>query len=376
MRPLAHVAHPDDAIAFPAFYALTAPAVRAVAGGPLRRARHAGAACHAPVGPGACADCEATLDDLILAGFVRLRGPLPTTRSGVPVRELALVREHLTAPEAAYEDVTVLAQVLRGPTVEGEAAWLRAARAQLIHYPLARLEERIRRDDAVRRGAAAKPDRDLREAVWAAPLRTDPATLDLLIFAVFRARRGASVCDIPIPVDLCERHGLSQEEARRRLDAALRHLRILKPAFYAANLDDEPLTGVPWAAGYAYPAAHGTFERTVAQETLRRLLTTSGPARCRGYEAVIAGICAAADEDDCAGLVSLAMASLHLTPPAARQLIRTLTPLIAAAGLEWSETHCSSVVRLAGTRIRREHVPSLIDHGRDELALASGIARD
>ncbi len=374
MRPLAHVAHPDDAIAFPAFYALTAPAVRAVAGGPLRRARHAGAACHAPVGPGACADCEATLDDLILAGFARLRGPLPTTRSGVPVRELALVREHLASPEAAYEDVAVLAQVLRGPVVEGEAAWLRAARAQLIHYPLARLEERVRRDDAVRRGAAARPDRDLRQAVWAAPLRTDSATLDLLIFAVFRARRGASGCDIPIPVDLCKRHGLSQDEARRRLDAALRHLRILNPAFYAANLDDEPLTGVPWAAGYACPG-HVTLERAAARETLRGFLATPGSARRRAYAAVVAGICAAADEANCADLGGLAMASLDLTPPAARHLIRTLVPLVAAAGLDWSEARCSGVLVAVSTRIHHERVPSLVANGQDELALASVVVR-
>lgn len=374
MRPLAHVADPDHAIAFPAFYALTAPAIRTVARGPLRRARHAGAACHAPVGPGGCAECEAAIDDSILAGFARLRGPLPTTRSGEPVRELALVREHLISPQAAYEDVTVLAHALRGPAVEGEAAWLRAARAQLIHYPLSRLEERIRRDDAVRRGAAARPDRDLRQAAWAAPLRTDPATLDLLIFAVFRARRGVPGCDIP--ADLCERHGLSQYEARRRMDAALQRLRILNPAFYAANLDDEPFTGLPWATGSTYPA-HPSPEREAARATLRQLLATSSPTCRRAYQAVIAGICAAVDEvDRGADLVGLAAASMDLAPPAARQLIRTLVPLVAAAGLDWSEARCSGDAELAAAHVHRERVPTLIGHGQGEPSLASVTVRD
>ncbi|GGP14105.1 hypothetical protein LDL08_20085 [Nonomuraea glycinis] len=368
MRPLAHLADPDDAIAFPAFYALTAPAIRAIARGPLHRARHVGAACHAPVGPGGCAECEATVDDLILNSFARLRGPLPTTRSGEPVRELALVREHLISPQAAYEDTAALAHVLRGPAAEGEESWLRAARAQLIHYPLSHLEERIRRDDAVRRGAAARPDRDLRQAVWATPLRTDPATLDMLIFAVFRARRGASRRDIP--ADLCERHGLSPYEARRQMDAALLRLRILNPAFYTANLDVEPFTGIPWAAGYAH-SAHG-LEREAAQETLRQL-TTPGRTCRRAYEAVIAGICAAG-HGDCADPVGLAMASMDLARPSARRLVRTLVSLVAAAGPDWSEARCS-IDSIVATRVHREHVLILTGLGPDEAALAQVAVR-
>lgn len=332
MLPLAHLADPDDAVAFPAFYALTASAMRTAARGPLYRARHAGTTCHAPVGPGGCAECEATVEDLLVESFARLRGPLPMTRAGQPVRELALVREHLTSPEAAYEDTTVLARALCGPAAEGEAPWLRAARAQLVHYPLLHLEEKVRRDDAVRRGAAARPDRDLRQAVWAAPLRTDPATLDLLIFAVYRARRGAGYGDIP--PDLCERHGLSPYEARRRLNAALVRLRALNPAFYTANLDDEPLAGIPWATGCPYPTP--SLDREAARDALRRLLASSR----RAYQGVLAGICAAGSGDH-ADPVGLAMTSLDLTPQLARQLVRTLVPLAAAAGLDWSEAQCS-----------------------------------
>jgi hypothetical protein len=83
VRPVAHLADGDDAIAFAAFHTLVAPALRAAARWPLRRARHTGSPCRAPAGTGACADCEATLDDLQLDAFARLRtalaGPLPTT---------------------------------------------------------------------------------------------------------------------------------------------------------------------------------------------------------------------------------------------------------------------------------------------------------
>jgi hypothetical protein len=371
VRPLTHIADPNTAIAFPAFHSLVSPAVRAAACLPLRRARHAGAACSAPVGRGFCADCEATVDDRILASFTRLRGPLPTTRSGEPVRELALVRDHLRSPEAAYEDVDALARRLRGAAVEGEAAWLRAARAQLVHYPLAHLEERVRRDDAVRRGAAARPDRDLRQAAWAAPLRTDPAALDLLIFAVFRARRGVRGSEIP--ADLCERHGLSQDEARRRLGVALRRLRMVNPGFYAANLDDETLADLPWAVGYAYPL-HTVPEREAAREQLRRLL--AAPGHGRRYRDVVAAICAAADEADCADLVAAVMASLDLTASAARQAIQALAPLIAAAGLDWCEARCAGVSALAGGRVHRERVPGLGGCARGDRALASVSVRD
>ncbi|MEO3807202.1 hypothetical protein [Nonomuraea sp. B1E8] len=365
MLPLAHLADPDDAIAFPAFYALTAPAMRAAARKPLYRARHAGIPCHAPVGPGGCAECEATIEDLLLAGFARLRGPLPTTRTGEPVRELALVRYHLVSPQAEYEDTAALAHALRRPAVEGEPPWLRAARAQLIHYPLVHLEGRIRRDDAVRRGAAARPERDLQQAAWAAPLRTDPVTLDLLILAVCRARRGASCCEIP--ADLCERHGLSMSEARRRTDAALQRLRCLNPAFYAANLDDDPLAGISWAVGYT--CSTHIVERDAARETLHRLLAAPGPTYRRAYQAVVASICAAGSGER-ADPVRLAMTSMGLTPPTAQRLIRTLVSLAAAAGLDWCAARCPNGSASDTTPAHRGHVRALPGLGQEELTLA------
>ncbi|MCD0449395.1 hypothetical protein LO762_09355 [Actinocorallia sp. API 0066] len=131
---------------------------------------------------------------------------MPTTRAGERVRELVVLRDFLTSQEAAHEDAAAHAAALAG--TDEAPAWLRAMRAQLVHYPLRHLEERVRRADAVRRGASARPDRDLRQAAWAAPLRSNEADLDLLIAAVFRARRGAPDPCEP-PTDLLTRHHLS-----------------------------------------------------------------------------------------------------------------------------------------------------------------------
>ncbi|MEU4828515.1 hypothetical protein AB0H37_42260 [Actinomadura sp. NPDC023710] len=82
----------------------------------------------------------------------------------------------------------------------------------------------VQRAGAVRRGASARPDRDLRQAAWAASLRTDPAVLDMLVLAVFRVRRGVTdPCQVPD--DLRRRHGLTRPDATRRMAQALRALR-------------------------------------------------------------------------------------------------------------------------------------------------------
>ncbi len=345
MRPVAHLADGDDAIAFAAFHTLVAPALRAAARWPLRRARHAGSPCRAPAGTGACADCEATLDDLLLDAFARLRtalaGPLPTTRSGEPVKEMALLREHLMSPRARDEDAAAFAGPLATGGRDGEPAWLRAARAQLVHYPLRHLEERVRRADAVRRGASARPDRDLRQAVWAASLRADAAGLDMLILAVFRVRRG--VADpFEVPDDLRERHGLTRADASRRMGEALRALREANPAFYAANI------GGPGAAVPAVTAAdpqervETAAGRSAARATIRRLLDAAEgeparrAARRSGYRAVVAAVCAVGAGRRSAP-VAVAAERLGLAPEPAGRLVRRLAILVAAAGVDWSE---------------------------------------
>ncbi|GLW64296.1 hypothetical protein Arub01_25400 [Actinomadura rubrobrunea] len=336
MRPLAHLADRDDAVAFDAFDILTSPALRDVARGPLHRARHAGRPCYAPMGQRWCDDCEATFDDLRLSAFQRLRsalkGPIPTTRSGEPVRELVLLRTHVTSPQAQYEDTAALAPALRRRPSKREHPWLRAARAQLVHYPVRYLEERTRRADAVQRGAAAHPDRDLRQAAWAAPLRSDPVMLDMLIYAVFAVRRGTTTL-FEVPDDLRQRHDLSRAEATWRLRDALIALRKTNPAFYHANIDDLTLGPTVDQAIDPQTLLEQAGDREVSRSRLRKIL--ADPTTGAAYRAIIKSICEA-DRAHPTVPVQTAARSLHLTPEKAHDLINQLAREVAKAGLDWT----------------------------------------
>ncbi|TYK52618.1 hypothetical protein [Actinomadura decatromicini] len=344
MRPISHLADRDDAIAYAAFHTFVSPAMRAAARVPLRRARHAGRACLAPTGDGWCAECEETVDDLLMESSAKLRralgGEMPKTRAGQPVREMVLVCEHLTSADARNEDAATWAMKLRRAE-GGDEPWLRAAWAQLVHYPLLHLEERTRRADAVRRGASARPDRDLRQAAWAAPLRGDPAALELLIVLVFRVRR--RVPDpFHVPDDLRERHRLTRTEASRRLGTALVALRAANPGFFAANIG-EPVTGHA-AKPPVDPQDSITtvVEQARARATLTRLLTARADepmrraARRRSYRHLIAAICALGTGRRAAP-VAMAVRELGVTPTQAARMVRRLAILVAAAGLEWTD---------------------------------------
>ena len=334
MQPVAQVAHPDETVAFAAFCTLVKPALRAAARNPLRRARHAGRACQAPTGRGWCADCEATADDLLTDSFRRLRkalhGPVPTTRNGEPVREWLVLRTHLTSPEAEQQDAADLAADLTRPTTDTDPRWLRAARAQLVHYPLRHLEGRVRRQDAVARGAAARPERDLRQARWAAPLRTDPSLLDLAIIAVFRARRGLTDL-LHVPEDVRQRLNLTPAQATEKMRKALQTLHTINPAFLPATLGSSALS-LPPPAPTTPPAAPPATppERIQAQSTLRALLTS------HPHRPIIAALCALAAGENTAP-TEIARRSLGLSPEAAYHLVRRLTTLIATAGIDWTE---------------------------------------
>lgn len=345
MRPISQLADRDDAIAFAAFHTFVPPALRVAARRPLHRARQAGRACDAPTGRGWCAECEATVDDLLLESFARLRsalgGAMPETRSGQPVREMVMVCEHLTSTDARDENAADRAVKLRLAESGGEPAWLRAARAQLVHYPLRHLEERTRRADAVRRGASARPDRDLRQAAWADPLRADPAVLEMLIVLVFRMRR--RVPDpFQVPDDLRERHGSTRAEASRRMGTALAGLRAVNPGFFAANIGEavtghdaeppvDPQDGLTAAA-----------ERDQARARLARLLMapTAAPVPCappRGaYRDVIAAVCAVGAERR-ADPIAVAVRKLGVAPEQAARTVRRLAVLVAVAGVEWAD---------------------------------------
>ena len=344
MRPISQLADRDDAIAFAAFHSFASPALRDVARGPLSRARHAGRACCAPTGSRWCAECEATIDDLLLESFGRLRAALtgagPVTSSGQPVREMVLVCEHLMSPGARDEDAAAWGIRLRSSGGGDEPTWLRAAGAQLVHYPLRHLEERTRRADAVRRGASARPDRDLRQAAWAACLRDDPAGLEMLILVVFRIRRRVSD-PFEVPDDLRERHGLTPVEASRRMAVSLAALRTANPGFFAANIA-EPVDG-----SAVMPTAdplHGLVtdaERDQARATLGRLCTTRAAEqeplamRRETYRRVVAAVCAAGAGRS-ADPVALAECEFGIASVQAERMVRRFAVLVATAGVEWA----------------------------------------
>lgn len=354
MRPISHMADRDDAIAFAAFHTFVSPALRIVARGPLHRARHAGRACGAPTGPGWCAECEATVDDLLLASFARLRsalsGAMPNTRSGQLVREMVVVCEHLVSADAQDEDGAAWAGKL-GAESDAEP-WLRAAWAQLVHYPLLHLEERTRRADAVRRGASARPDRDLRQAAWAAPLRDDPAGLEMLIVLVHRMRRRVSD-PFQVPDDVRERHGLAHAEASRRMGTALKALRAANPGFFAANIG-EPVTGHGIRPPVdPYESIVMATERAQARATLARLLMVRadepmpGTART-SYRDVIAALCALSAGQR-ADPLAAAVRELGVAPEQAAPIVRHLAVQVAAAGVEWTD-QLLEAAPAAGTR--------------------------
>ncbi|WP_242910926.1 hypothetical protein [Actinomadura terrae] len=339
MRPLSHLTHPDGDIAFHAFHAFVSPALRVAARGPLLRARHAGRPCGAPTGSRWCADCEATVDDLLMDGCKRLRTALskevPVTRAGQPVREMALVCEHLLSPDAKEEDSISWAPRLRETGNIVEPAWLRAARAQLVHYPLRHLEEQTRRADAVRRGASARPDRDLRQAAWAASLREDPAGLEMLIVAVLRIRR--RVPDpFQVPDDIRERHGLTRTEASRRLGRALSALRTANPGFFTANIEAP--------VGLELPAAppDGPAGQDHARATLARLLTSRvnepdpHATRRKTYRKVATAVCEIGIGRP-ADPVAVATQDLGIAPELAGRMVRRLAVLVATAGVDWTD---------------------------------------
>ncbi|MEV5575469.1 hypothetical protein AB0L06_35985 [Spirillospora sp. NPDC052269] len=344
MQPLSHLADRDDAVAFSAFHTFASPALRVAARWPLQRARHTSRPCASPTGQGWCAECEATVDDLLLESFTRLRsaldGEMPTTRSGQPVREMVLACDHLASSEAQSEDTAAWALELRREG-RSEPAWLRATRAQLVHYPLRHLEERTRRADAVRRGASARPDRDLRQAAWAAPLRDDPASLDMLILAVFRTRR--RVPDLlQVPDDLQKRYKLTPVEASRRMSTALTALHKVNPGFFAANIDDAiPSRDIkpPIDPQERHTTAVGQIH---ARRSLARLLTSPAnePAPCaarrRAYQHIVAAICAIATGQSVAP-ATVAARELDITPKKAERLVRRLAVLVSKAGVDWTD---------------------------------------
>lgn len=338
---LAAVASPHEAIAFPAYFSLVAPALRDLARGPLRRARHDGRPCVGVDGTRWCDECEETIDELLLGVYARLSealaGKPPRTRAGEPVREMELIVQWLTSPEAITEELGLMARRLRGRPGAGEPAGLRAARAQLVHHPLKNFEARVRRESAMSRGASAKPERDLRTSKWAAPLRTDEVAFELLVDALTRLRNGAcDPCEIP-----ADRHGLDPLIAVSSLRSALDRLRALRPDFYRANVT------VHLERGEFFPELFPALSRNpedllihdeeaeLARRTLSILLAGERTTdRCVHHRLLLTGICAVVPMCG-TDLIAYATQNLGLGSTAAERFVRRLIRLASLAGLDW-----------------------------------------
>lgn len=348
---LAAIAAAHEQLAFSAYFSLVSPALRDAARGPLRRARHDGKRCSGVDGTRWCDECEQTVHDRLLDGYAALRkalaGTPPRTRAGAPVRELELVVGWLTSPEATGHRLDLAARLIRRRPASGEPAEARAARAQLVHHPLKSLEAQVRREEAVRRGASAQPERDLRKSVWAEPLREEGAAFELLVDAVIRLRNGA--CDpYAIPADRLGRHGLDLSTARRSLRASLDRLRLLRPAFYRANVT------LYLEQGEFFPELFQGLSRDpeelfildeeeqLARRTVSAILGDGrGPDHRVRYRMLLVRICEA-DSAGVAGLLTDAAHGLGISPLAAERFVRRLVRLVCQAGLDWVADQCRS----------------------------------
>ncbi|SDG62275.1 hypothetical protein SAMN05421505_1063 [Sinosporangium album] len=269
---------------FPTYYTVIDPVLRDLARRPLSRARHKGSGCSGVAGAHWCDDCEQTIHDLLLDGFGRLQSTLagkpPRTREGRKIREIELGARWLTTLGTPAMSRHAAEQLRKRPHA-GEPVGVRAARAQLVHHIILNLEPRIRRDDAIQRGASAKPDRDLKTAAWATPLRSDHVAFDLLLDTITRLRNGAPDPHA-IPPALLHQHRIGPPAAVRLLRQTLNHLHTLRPAFYLANIaqyiDNGTCTTEPLLSG-----PEDLYTEREDQERARRLIAdlikgSRGPA--------------------------------------------------------------------------------------------------
>lgn len=341
---VAAVTHPNEQIAFLAYARLISPALRNAARFPLCRARHKGQPCHGVDGVRWCDSCEEVIHDHLIDGFTRLRhtlaGSPPRTRDGKPVREMTALARWLTSPEAACVSLDIAAQKIRRRPTADDPAWVRAARAQLVHHLLRNLEGRIRRDDAVSRGASARPERDLQHSAWARPLRDHPG-FPFLLDAIIRLRNGA-FDPYDIPAD--QLHDLSPSEATRLLRESLALLRTARPAFYHANvtihLQSETPEPSPTSAASPEELILRDEETRGARRELSHLLTDDGTTgTANTYRHLLSGICAPQPMNGTV-LISRAAHDLALSPAEADTLIRHLIRLTALADPDWLAEQC------------------------------------
>ncbi|MEW9534167.1 hypothetical protein [Microbispora sp. NPDC049125] len=285
------------------------------------------------------------MDDHILAGYEKLRealaGELPRTRTGDPVHEMQTIVEWVTSPAAGVENLKHMTRMVQTRPREGEPAGLRATRAQLVHHMLRSIEARVRRDDAVARGASAQPVRDLRQSAWAAPLREQKARFELLVDSVVRLRNGSR--DLyGTPAEQLDGLGLDPVTARRQLRAALDQLRSLRPEFYMANValylaEGDPM---PWVAVHDL-SPEDVLIHQEEQEAARRELSRLMADKSFAQRLVVERICAAAALGADTGLVGWAADELGTDQEEAEALVRWLIRNVCRADLDWVVEHCN-----------------------------------
>ncbi|MEU9885870.1 hypothetical protein [Sphaerisporangium sp. NPDC051011] len=251
----------------------------------------------------------------------------------------------MTSREASTTAIEHMARLIRARPSEGEPVGVRAARAQLVHHILRSLEARVRREDAHSRGASAKPDRDLRTAAWAAPLRENEIGFELLVDAVIRLRYGAH--DIyDIPVDQLARHGLDLAGARRELRGALTRLRTLRPDWHTANAtihlgEDDLLLGPSRASRLTPEELHVQGEeQQLARHTLAILLTGEHAAPRNELHRSLLSRLSADTPENATELLQWTAREFGLTRLGAERFVRRLIHLASQAGLDWLATQC------------------------------------
>jgi hypothetical protein len=331
-------------IDFCTYHALVSPALRDIASPSLRRARHNGRRCQGTEPGQPCDDCQNTLHDCLLAGYDKLcatmSGSPHRTKAGETVHEMETVARWLPTLSSP-EDLRQATRHLRRRPTPHEPAPVRAARAQLVHYPLRSIEAKVVRADAQARGASAQPARDLKTAAWAAPLRNDEYAFGLLLNAVLRLRNGAPD-PLDIPADLIHQAPhLTRFQAQRLLRDHLEELRRLRPDFYSANVITYLTTVHSLTADQiTHPDPE---ELLLAREQVRQARRTlvvlldsaeAAPHRRQNFRTLVAQLSAPlppAGPD----LLAWVAQEFAISPIAAERFVRKLVHLTCVADQDW-----------------------------------------
>ncbi len=353
---IADIASANDEIAFLAFSEFVGPPLWARVVRGVHRAKPGTCACcperpplfdvtDVPTEP-LCHRCMKLWTDHLMSGFRVLRqalaGQVPTVsprshNAGQEIREWRVICDHILAPDAELEDASAVGAILRD-FVPREASpaglgWLRAAWAQLIHYPTAgRIVPTVRRESADERGLPTRPETAIGKAVWAAPLRVDPVSRDILIEFLLGIRD-----EITDPYSLPSmelKFGLTAVEVAERLQRSLALLRQHNRDFYeravavplARTAPDEIFGGhMPSPEDICVAAADANVPRNAIIVELRSKPDVVGALRAIVDAAYGKG----------RDVVAVVRRQLRLDGEHARAEVTRLVRLVVAAGVGW-----------------------------------------